>query len=64
MQFSLIGGLSARVPADARITLHAFALGGHSVERAPGSDSETGSEISIWSLGLRGGTKVRRVRGA
>ncbi len=62
VKVSLIGGLSARVPADARITVHGFAIGGNSVERGPGEDSPTGPEISIWSIGILGGTKVRRVK--
>jgi hypothetical protein len=61
VKVSLIGGLSARVPADARITVHGFAIGGRSVERGPG-DSGSGPEISIWSFGVLGGTKVRRIK--
>jgi hypothetical protein len=63
VKVSLIGGLSARVPADARITVHGFALGGRSVERGPGGDAPGGPEIAIWSFGILGGTKVRRVSG-
>jgi hypothetical protein len=62
VKVSLIGGLSARVPADARITVHGFAIGGRSVERGPGSDPGSGPEISIWSFGILGGTKVRRIK--
>jgi hypothetical protein len=64
VKVSLIGGLKLRVPAAARITVHGFAIGGRQVERGPCTDSPTGPEISIWSFGLLGGTKVRRVRGA
>jgi hypothetical protein len=63
VKVSLIGGLSLRVPADARITVHGFAIGGRSVERGSGGDSPTGPQISIWSFGILGGTKVRRVNG-
>lgn len=38
-------------------------LGGRSVERGPGDDSAAGPTISIWSFGILGGTKVRRIRG-
>jgi hypothetical protein len=61
VKVSLIGGLELRVPADARITVHGLAIGGRSVERGPGADSPTGPEISVWSFGILGGTKVRRV---
>jgi hypothetical protein len=64
VKVSLIGGLKLRVPADARITLHGFAIGGRSVERGPGDDSPTGPQISVWSFGILGGTKVRRIKGA
>ena len=63
VKVSLIGGLKLRVPADARITLHGFAIGGRSLERGPGDDSPTGPQISVWSFGLLGGTKVRRIKG-
>jgi hypothetical protein len=62
VKVSLIGGLKVRVPAGARITAHGFAIGGSSVERGPGADSPTGPEISIWSFGILGGTKVRRIK--
>jgi hypothetical protein len=62
VKVSLIGGLKARVPADARITLHGFSLGGRQVERGPGGDSPGGPEISIWCFGILGGTKIRRVK--
>jgi hypothetical protein len=45
--FALLGGLKLRVPADARITLHGFAIGGRSLERGPGGDSPTGPQISV-----------------
>jgi hypothetical protein len=61
-KLSLIGGLKLRVPADARLTVHGFALGGRQVERGPAADTPTAPEISIWSFGLLGGTKVRRVK--
>jgi hypothetical protein len=64
VKVSLIGGLKARVPADARITVHGFAIGGRSVERGPGGGSGSGPEVSIWSFGILGGTKVRRIKGA
>ena len=64
VKVSLIGGLDARVPADARLTVHGFAIGGRSIERGPAEGSATGPEITIWSFGILGGTKVRRVRGA
>jgi hypothetical protein len=62
IKVSLIGGLKLRVPADARITLHGFAIGGRSVERGPSVDSATGPQISVWSFGILGGTKVRRIK--
>jgi len=62
VKVSLIGGLKARVPADARITVHGFAIGGRSVERGPGGGSGSGPAISIWSIGILGGTKVRRIK--
>ena len=64
VKVSLIGGLEARVPANARITVHGFAIGGRSIERGPGDDAAPGPVISIWSFGILGGTKVRRVVGA
>ena len=63
IKVSLIGGLKLRVPTDARITVHGFAIGGRSVERGPGGGSGSGPEVSIWSFGILGGTKVRRVQG-
>jgi hypothetical protein len=63
VKVSLIGGLKLRVPADASITLHGFAIGGRSVERGPGDDAPTGPQISVWSFGILGGTKVRRIKG-
>ena len=64
VKVSLIGGLKVRVPADARITVHGLAIGGRSVERGPGGGSGSGPEVSIWSFGILGGTKVRRINGA
>lgn len=63
VKVSLIGGLKVRVPADARVAVHGFAIGGRSVERGPGSESQSGPEVSIWSFGILGGTKVRRIKG-
>jgi hypothetical protein len=37
VKVSLIGGLSARVPADARITVHGLAIGGRSSSVGPGA---------------------------
>jgi hypothetical protein len=44
---ALLGGLKLGVPADARVTVHGFAIGGRSLERGPGDDSPTGPQISV-----------------
>ncbi|HEY0276927.1 MAG TPA: hypothetical protein VGC32_01540 [Solirubrobacterales bacterium] len=59
---SLIGGVELTVPADARVTIHRFAIGGRKVE--PDPPGATGPEIVVHSYGLIGGAKVRRRRGS
>jgi hypothetical protein len=59
IKISLIGGVSVRVPADARVEVRSFALGGSDREAGAG-DGEGPPTISIWSFSLIGGAKVRR----
>jgi hypothetical protein len=65
VKVSLIGGIDVRVPTDARVDVHSFAIGGSHVEDGrsrdgTGEGAAAGPTISIWSFGLLGGTKVRR----
>lgn len=65
VKISLIGGLVVRVPTDARVEVHGFALGGRHVEdgrsrESSGEVAAPGPSIAIYAFGLLGGVKVRR----
>jgi hypothetical protein len=66
VKVALVGGLKLRVPPDARVEVHGFALGGRTVESGPagggGEPDGAGPTIVVHAWGIVGGTKVRRSR--
>jgi hypothetical protein len=60
VKVSLIGGVDLRVPSEARITVHGFAIGGRDLARGNPPRTAAGPEIVVYSYGILGGIKVRR----
>jgi hypothetical protein len=60
VKVSLIGGVDLRVPSEARITVHGFAIGGRDLARGNPPRAAAGPKIVVYAYGILGGVKVRR----